>query len=59
MCLLRQPVGWLYPFRVLRKWVVLMYMTYSDLFTFVMTIRGIIALIYQTHKNNLLLPGKE
>ena len=45
-----QPVGRLYPFRVLRKGVVLMYVTYSDLFTFVMMITGIIALIIQIHK---------
>ena len=45
-----QPVGRLYPFRVLRKGVVLMYVTYSDLFTFVIMITGIISLIYQIHK---------
>lgn len=32
------------------KGVVLMYVTWSDLFTFVMMITGIIALIYQIHK---------
>ena len=46
----RQPVGRLYPFRVLRKGVVLMYVTFSDLFTFVIMITGIVALIYQIHK---------
>lgn len=46
----RQPVGRLYPFQVLRKGVVLMYVTYSDLFAFVMMITGIVALIYQIHK---------
>ena len=38
------------PFRVLRKGVVLMYVTYSDLFTFIIMITGIIALIVQIHK---------
>nr|DAW95487.1 MAG TPA: hypothetical protein [Bacteriophage sp.] len=38
------------PFRVLRKGVVLMYMTYGDLFTFIIMITGIIALIVQIHK---------
>lgn len=50
ICLPRQPVRRLCPFRVLRKGVVLMYVTYGDLFTFVMMITGIIALIYQIHK---------
>nr|DAG74753.1 MAG TPA: hypothetical protein [Caudoviricetes sp.] len=34
----------------MRKGVVLMYVTYSDLFTFIIMITGIIALIVQIHK---------
>ena len=40
----------LYPFRVLRKGVVLMYVTWSDLIAFVVMLTGIIALMMKIHK---------
>ena len=48
----RQPVGRLYPFRVLRKGVVLMYVTYSDLFTFVTMLVAVITLVITINKHN-------